>query len=107
MMRATFSLAALALLAAISSGRADEPTVSPAHARAAREAGLIKPLAALLGVVEAHYTGDVIEAELHETNGQWSYEFELLPANGRIYQVHVDATTGKVIHTHGPVQEKH
>jgi hypothetical protein len=94
------------LLLSLGTAHADEPSVSPARARAAVAAGQIKPLAFLLTQVEARYAGQVIEAELHEANGQWSYEFELLPANGRAFVVELNAATGAVLRTQGPVQTK-
>lgn len=105
-MRSMRTFAVLTLLASVAAGHADEPTASPARARAARAAGLIKPLDTLLNAVESRYTGQVIEAQLHETNGQWSYEFELLPADGRLFKVYLDAASGALIRTHGPVLEK-
>ena len=102
----TTALTGAALLASVTAGMADEPFASPARARAARAAGLIKPLAVLLGSIESRYVGQVIEAELHEANGHWSYEFELLPDNGRLFRVYLDATTGAIVSTRGPVREK-
>ncbi len=97
-------LAVLLLLAV--PARGDETVVSPERARAALLAGLIKPLATLLGRVESRYLGQVIEAELRERDGSWSYEFELLPPDGRLFSVVLDARSGEVIHAEGPVQER-
>jgi len=98
--------AGVALLATTEPGFADDPVASPVRARAARAAGLIKPLDILLQTVESHYEGQVIEAELRETNGHWSYEFEVLPDDGRLFRVYLDATTGAVVTTRGPVRVK-
>ncbi len=86
--------------------RADPSPVSSDRARAALEAGLILPLETLFRSVERHYVGRIIEAELHESAGVWSYEFELLPMNGAIYELELDARTGAVLRSKGPVQVK-
>jgi uncharacterized membrane protein YkoI len=99
-------LVALFLLATLSTAHADENAVSPTRARAAVAAGLIKPLPELLTTIETGYSGQVIEAELLENGGHWAYEFELLPTDGRLFLVVLDAASGAVIRTHGPVQEK-
>jgi len=86
--------------------RADPPGVSAERARAARAAGLIQPLAELLKMIADRYYGDIIEADLHEMNGEWVYEFELLPSDGRIFEIYVDAGNGHIISTKGRVQPR-
>jgi uncharacterized membrane protein YkoI len=76
------------------------------RARAALEAGQIRPLSELLSEVERRYRGRVIEADLDRDDGQWLYEFKILPPNGRVFRVELDAQTGQVIRTFGPVQER-
>ncbi len=76
------------------------------RARAALEAGEIRPLAELLAEVERHYRGRVIEADLERDDGQWLYEFKILPANGRMFVVEVDAATGALLRSRGPVQTR-
>ena len=76
------------------------------RARAALAAGEIRPLAALLAEVERRYVGRVIETELEREGGRWVYEFKLLPPSGRVFEVKLDAATGEVIRTRGPVQER-
>ena len=85
--------------------RADEVEGSE-QARAALEAGEIKPLAGLLASVESRYAGHLIETELEREHGRWLYEFKVLPGTGHIFSVTVDAATGKVVATHGPVLEQ-
>jgi uncharacterized membrane protein YkoI len=89
-----------------SATRSDENAVSPSRARAALAAGLIRPMSAILSEVEARYLGKVIEIELQEQAGNWIYEFELLPDDGRLFILLLDAATGKVLHTRGPVKER-
>lgn len=76
------------------------------RARVAMEAGQIKPLAEILGQVEQRYAGRVVKTELERYDGTWTYELKLLPANGRVYKLHIDARTGRVVGTKGQVQEK-
>jgi uncharacterized membrane protein YkoI len=76
------------------------------RARAALEAGEIRPLSELLSEVERRYRGRVIEADLDRDDGQWLYEFKILPPNGRVFRVELDAATGQVIRSFGPVQER-
>lgn len=76
------------------------------RARAALEAGQIRPLSELLTEVERRYRGRVIEAELELDDGQWLYEIKILPPNGRLFTVELDAATGALIRSRGPVQER-
>ncbi|WP_291298758.1 PepSY domain-containing protein [Elioraea sp.] len=74
------------------------------RARRALENGEIRPLSELLAAIEARYDGRVIETELERDHGRWIYEFRLLPPSGRLFQLEVDAATGEVIATKGPVR---
>ena len=76
------------------------------RARAALEAGQIRPLSELLAEVERRYRGRVIEADLERDDNQWLYEFKILPSNGRVFRVELDAATGAFLRSHGPVQER-
>jgi uncharacterized membrane protein YkoI len=93
------------LLGLAGSAVADENTDS-ARARAAFERGEILGLTQLLTSVEAHYEGRVIETELERRHERWIYEFRFLPPTGRIFMVIVDAASGDIIATHGPVRER-
>jgi uncharacterized membrane protein YkoI len=77
------------------------------RARAAMAAGQIMPLAEILGQVEQRYTGRVVKTELERDDGIWIYELKLLPANGRVYKLKINAQTGRIVGTKGQVQEKH
>lgn len=94
-----------ALLLAAPAARADDRR-DHERARAALAAGEIRPLAALLAEVERRYLGVVIETELERDDGRWIYEFKLLPPSGRVFEIKLDAATGAVIRTRGPVQER-
>jgi len=76
------------------------------RARAALEAGQIRPLSDLLSEVERRFRGRVIEAELERDDTQWLYELKILPPNGRIFIVELDAATGALVRSRGTVQER-
>ncbi len=76
------------------------------RARAALAAGEIRPLADLLAEVERRYAGRVLEAELDREAGRWVYEIKLLPPSGRVFELHLDAATGALLRSRGPVQER-
>jgi uncharacterized membrane protein YkoI len=105
-MSRNYVLASVILLGSVMAAQADTPSVSPGRARAAMEAGQILPLETLFRTVERHYVGRIIEAVLRERDGIWIYEFELLPPDGKIYELEMDAKTGAVLNTSGPVREK-
>lgn len=113
-MRRVFSATCLAFLAGLPLLTASgflEPAAAQdrrdhERARAALEAGQIRPLSELLTEVERRFRGRVIEADLDRDDGQWLYEFKILPPNGRVFRVELDAQTGQVIRTFGSVQER-
>ncbi|UPY36631.1 PepSY domain-containing protein [Sediminicoccus sp. KRV36] len=76
------------------------------RARAALEAGQIRPLSDLLAEVERRFRGRVIEADLERDDTQWLYELKILPPNGRVFIVELDAATGALVRSRGPVQER-
>ncbi|MCR9122881.1 MAG: PepSY domain-containing protein [Phyllobacteriaceae bacterium] len=59
--------------------------------------GEILPLADILAVVDARFGGRVIEIELDADDGVYVYEMELVSAQGRLYEVYVDAKSGRII----------
>ena len=97
---ALLALLLLALPAAAQDRRDHE------RARAALEAGQIRPLTEILAEVERRYRGRVIEADLERDDDQWLYELKILPPNGRVFIVELDAATGKFLRSRGPVQER-
>jgi uncharacterized membrane protein YkoI len=96
-------LAVLALLPALPASAEDE---DHERARAAVEAGRIRPLVQLLAEVERRYVGQVVETDLDDEDGRWTYRFKLLPPSGHMFRVVLDAATGAVLETRGPVQER-
>jgi uncharacterized membrane protein YkoI len=98
-------LAALPFLA-FARGASAQERRDHERARAALEAGQIRPLSDLLAEVERRYRGRVIEAELERDDAQWLYELKILPPNGRVFIVELDAATGTLLRSRGPVQER-
>ena len=76
------------------------------RARAALAAGEVRPLAELLVEVERRYVGRVVETELERKDGRWIYEFKLLPPSGRVVELRLDAATGALLRSRGPLEER-
>lgn len=51
--------------------------------------------------------GTVVEAELEKKHGKTVWEVEVLGADGKVTEVHIDAATGVVIDTEAKKGEKH
>ena len=86
--------AALALVLAMPAARADN---DQERARAAVQAGKILPLKNVLERLERDQPGQVLEVELEQGNGRWTYEIRLLQSGGRLVKLHVDAESGEVL----------
>ena len=93
------------MLSPVVAARCGEPTEAEL-ARAAVERGEIRPLADILAEVEARYEGQVIATDLEHLHERWIYEFKLLPPTGRMYKVWVDASSGRLVATRGPAEER-
>ena len=50
--------------------------------------------------------GTVVEAELEKKHGKTVWEVEVLGADGKVTEVHIDASTGVVIDTEAKKDEK-
>ncbi|MDB5374329.1 MAG: hypothetical protein JWP04_2971 [Belnapia sp.] len=106
MRRSFLALLAAGLLLAAPAVRADDDDDDHDRARAALERGEIRPLIQLLAEVERRFIGQVVDTELDREDGRWVYEFKLLPPSGKMFRVELDAATGAVRRTRGPVQER-
>lgn len=104
-MRRRLLLPILALSLLAPPARADDDDDQD-RARAAVERGEIRPLSQILALLERRFVGQVVDTDLDRDDGRWIYEFKLLPPSGRMYRVKLDAATGAVIETKGPVQER-
>ncbi|WP_207540418.1 PepSY domain-containing protein [Sabulicella rubraurantiaca] len=106
LIRPFLALLALAPLLAAPSSLAAQDRRDHERARAALEAGQIRPLTDILAEVERRYRGRVIEADLERDDGQWLYELKILPPNGRVFTIELDAATGQFLRGRGPIQER-
>jgi len=91
--------AAMALLAVIaathpSAAVADE---GPVAARKLSDAGIILPLEKIVAAAKAVKPGEILETELEHKHGRYVYEVEILDARGQVWEVELDAKTGKLI----------
>lgn len=72
-----------------------------AEARAALEAGKIRPLTELLARVETDCRGDMVEVELDEDDDQWSYEITLVGPHGDVAELEYDASSLALLEAEG------
>ena len=94
-----------ALLLVVSTAQADDARDHD-RAREALEAGEVMPLPRILDRVERDYPGRVLEVELERDDGRWIYELTVLPPSGRVFELKLDAATGALVQSRGPVQER-
>jgi len=94
---AALCVAALMIVAAAASADDDDHD----RARAAREAGEIRPLAEILAVVERDHPGTFLEVELERDDDRWVYEIEVLRSDGVVIELLYDAATAELIAKHG------
>ncbi|MFZ5790220.1 MAG: PepSY domain-containing protein [Pseudomonadota bacterium] len=105
MMFATFfgpsNIRGLLLVAALASllraGPAGADAVEQDAVRRAVQQGEIRPLTEILDSVRDQLPGDVIGVEIdRKAEGRWLYELRVLNAQGRLYEVYIDAHTGAI-----------
>lgn len=97
--RRRLSLLAVALvLAGAVAVRADD---DHARAKAAREAGKIVSLQAILDRVQVEFTGSPVEVELDDEDGRWIYKVKLLAPGGAIVKLEYDARDGRLLSVKG------
>jgi uncharacterized membrane protein YkoI len=65
--------------------------------REALQRGEVQPLHTILATASQTVAGDVIEVELEEDDGVLVYEIKVLTAQGRVREVKIEASTGKVL----------
>lgn len=87
------SILLLLLLPMLSlAGRADH-----VDARQLLESGEILPLTVILERARAAQPGRVVEVELKRERAAWHYELEVLAADGRVWELLLDARTGELL----------
>jgi uncharacterized membrane protein YkoI len=67
------------------------------QARAALEAGQIRPISEILSKASAEVPGDVVEIELEQERGRWIYELKIIAPDGRLLEVEMDASDASLI----------
>lgn len=65
-------------------------------ARKAVEHGEILPLDTILSGVKDELPGQIVGVEIEQKQQRWFYEFRVVGAQGHLYEVYVDARTGKI-----------
>ena len=91
-------LRALILAAALLVASSGAPAFARDHdeARRAVEASEIRPYADILSVVKGKLPGEIVGVKLEREAGAWMYELRVIDDKGRLFEVHVDAKSGKV-----------
>lgn len=74
-----------------------EDGLDAGFARAAVLRGEILPLDQVLDVLRAHVTGELIEMQPEIEDGVLIYEFDLISPDGRLFEVEIDAATGRLL----------
>lgn len=64
--------------------------------RHAVEAGEIRALTEILSDVRARLPGEIVGVEVEREDGRWFYEFRTVDSKGRVFEVYVDAHSGKI-----------
>jgi uncharacterized membrane protein YkoI len=71
------------------------------RARRASAGGQILTMTELLGRIHTQVTGRILDAELEHEDGAWIYEIKVLDPEGRLYELVVDAKSGRVLQRWG------
>ncbi len=89
---------ALSVLAAMPAA-ADSDTVSQDTARRLVESGKIRPLQEIVEMLRVKVPGQHLETELEydDSGSGLVYDFKILRPGGRVQEVEVDATNGKIL----------
>lgn len=80
-------------------GRAtDSPGVEDhEQIRRLKESGRIRSLESVLEEIRRDYPGRIIEIELDDDDGRYIYELEVVDEQGIVWDLEIDARTGKVL----------
>lgn len=87
-------LAGLVFLLAGAAARADDDD-DHQRARRLRESGEILPLQVILEKAQAERPGRVLEVEFKEDDHHYTYEVQILSPDGSVWEVELNAATGK------------
>jgi len=64
--------------------------------RRAVEAGEIRALTEILADVRPRLPGEIVGVEVERKGGRWFYEFRTIDKKGGVFEVYVDAHSGKI-----------
>jgi uncharacterized membrane protein YkoI len=78
-------------------GDKDEKRAEHDLVREALKRGEVQPLTTILATAAQAVPGDVIEVELEEDDDVLVYDIKVLTAQGRVREVKIEASTGKVL----------
>lgn len=67
------------------------------EARRLVETGVILPLEEILESVYRQWNGRILEVELEDEHGGYVYEIELLDKQGHVWEMKLDAVSGKLL----------
>jgi uncharacterized membrane protein YkoI len=72
------------------------------RARAAVDAGEVKPLGQILRSVRQQYKkAQVLDSQLFDQGGRWIYRIRLLTQDGKVLDIGVDGETGQIMDVQG------
>lgn len=93
------ALAAALLVAGTShmAGARDKDDVHRDEIRRAVETGTIRSLEDILKAVRGKLPGEIAGVEVEWKDGRWVYEFRVVDARGRLFDVYVDAGSGEIV----------
>ena len=74
-----------------------EDGMDAGFARSALLRGEILPLGRILDILRGEFKGEIIEIQLELEDGVLTYEFDLISLDGRVYEVEIEARTGKIV----------
>lgn len=76
---------------------ANAADINQLDARKLRESGHILPLEKITALAKSIKSGSILETELERKGAGYLYEIELLDAKGQVWELKLDAKTGKLI----------
>lgn len=65
--------------------------------RRLKESGRIRSLESVLEEIRRDYPGRIIEIEFDDDDGRYTYEIELVDEQGVVWDLEIDARTGKLL----------
>ena len=89
--------ALVSLTAYSTSALADDDAEDQARARAAVARGEALPVSRILEIAQREVPGQVIEVELEWDDDRLEYEVKVLTESGRVREIEIDASNGRVL----------